>query len=197
MSEIKVNKVSPATGTAITLGDSGDTFTVPSGATIVNSGTATGFGGGKVLQVVSVIKTDTFVTSATTVTEVTGATASITPASTSNHIIVMMSFCMSPSADATTPYLYRDSTSIGLGDQFGTSRRRGPVGTVKYEVGRTRQVSWVHKDSPSTTSAVAYSLRVQGNGSGQVVNIGRSHSGADQVWDGSGAVNIILMEIGA
>ena len=46
MSEIKVNKVSPATGTAITLGDSGDTFTVPSGATIVNSGTATGFGGG-------------------------------------------------------------------------------------------------------------------------------------------------------
>ena len=56
MSEIKVNKVSPATGTAITLGDSGDTFTVPSGATIVNSGTATGFGGGKVLQVVSITK---------------------------------------------------------------------------------------------------------------------------------------------
>ena len=46
MSEIKVNKISPATGTAITLGDSGDTFTVPSGGTIVNSGTATGFGGG-------------------------------------------------------------------------------------------------------------------------------------------------------
>jgi hypothetical protein len=47
MSEIKVNKISPATGTAITLGDSGDTLTVPSGGTIVNSGTATGFGGGQ------------------------------------------------------------------------------------------------------------------------------------------------------
>ena len=46
MSEIKVNKISPTTGTAFTIGDSGDTFTVPSGATIVNSGTATGFGGG-------------------------------------------------------------------------------------------------------------------------------------------------------
>ena len=45
MSEIKVNKISPATGTAFTLGDSGDTFTVPSGATLANSGTATGFGG--------------------------------------------------------------------------------------------------------------------------------------------------------
>ena len=42
--EVKTNKISPATGTAFTLGDSGDTFTVPSGATIVNSGTATGFG---------------------------------------------------------------------------------------------------------------------------------------------------------
>ena len=44
MSEVKTNKISPATGTAFTLGDSGDTFTVPSGASIVNSGTATGFG---------------------------------------------------------------------------------------------------------------------------------------------------------
>jgi len=44
MSEIKSNKISPATGTAFTFGDSGDTFTIPSGATIANSGTATGFG---------------------------------------------------------------------------------------------------------------------------------------------------------
>ncbi|SVC11796.1 uncharacterized protein METZ01_LOCUS264650 [marine metagenome] len=43
-SEIKANKLSPATGTDVTLGDSGDTFTVPSGATLANSGTATGFG---------------------------------------------------------------------------------------------------------------------------------------------------------
>jgi hypothetical protein len=42
-SELKVDKLSPATGTAFTLGDSGDTFTIPSGATIANSGTATGF----------------------------------------------------------------------------------------------------------------------------------------------------------
>ena len=43
-SEVKANKVSPASGTDFTFGDSGDTFTVPSGATIANSGTATGFG---------------------------------------------------------------------------------------------------------------------------------------------------------
>jgi|TARA_R100000030_G_scaffold66357_1_gene50537 hypothetical protein len=44
MSEIQANKISPATGTALQVGDSGDTITIPSGATITNSGTATGFG---------------------------------------------------------------------------------------------------------------------------------------------------------
>ena len=45
MSEIKVNKISPKqTCTTVTLGDSGDTFIIPSGVTITNNGTQTGFG---------------------------------------------------------------------------------------------------------------------------------------------------------
>ena len=44
MSEIKVNKLSSRTGNAVTLGTSGDTFTIPAGVTLTNSGTATGFG---------------------------------------------------------------------------------------------------------------------------------------------------------
>ena len=46
MSTLNVDKVDPSTGTALEIGSSGDTITIPSGATIVNSGTATGFGGG-------------------------------------------------------------------------------------------------------------------------------------------------------
>ena len=57
-SEIKVNKISPATGTAFTLGDSGDTFTVPSGVTLQNNGTATGFGA--IDWQTGAIKTSTF-----------------------------------------------------------------------------------------------------------------------------------------
>tara|TARA_R100000234_G_scaffold48199_2_gene28843 strand:+ start:1219 stop:1758 length:540 start_codon:yes stop_codon:yes gene_type:complete len=45
MSKIEVNQVDPSTGTTLTLGTSGDTITIPSGVTIANSGTATGFGG--------------------------------------------------------------------------------------------------------------------------------------------------------
>ena len=45
MSEIKVNKLSPRTNCGtVQLGDSGDTFTIPAGATITNNGTAAGFG---------------------------------------------------------------------------------------------------------------------------------------------------------
>ena len=45
MSEVKVNKISPRTNCGTTtLGDSGDTFAIPAGVTITNSGTATGFG---------------------------------------------------------------------------------------------------------------------------------------------------------
>ena len=38
MGELKVNKISPQSGTAFTVGDSGDTFTVPSGATLTVAG---------------------------------------------------------------------------------------------------------------------------------------------------------------
>ena len=45
MSEVKVNKISPRTNCGtVTLGDSGDSFTIPSGVTITNNGTQTGFG---------------------------------------------------------------------------------------------------------------------------------------------------------
>ena len=61
MSKLETNQVDPATGTTLTLGTSGDTInipagvdanlgstgstiTIPSGSTLVNSGTATGFG---------------------------------------------------------------------------------------------------------------------------------------------------------
>ena len=45
MSTLETNLIQPSTGTSLTIGASGDTITIPSGATIANSGTATGFGG--------------------------------------------------------------------------------------------------------------------------------------------------------
>ena len=67
MSEIKVNKITPRTACGTTqLGDSGDTITIPSGATITNLGTATGFGG------TGVVSWDTASIKTTGFTAVTG-----------------------------------------------------------------------------------------------------------------------------
>ena len=60
MSEVKVNKISPRSGTTVTLGDSGDTFTIPAGATINNQGTATNFGPTGSVSWQTTVKTSTF-----------------------------------------------------------------------------------------------------------------------------------------
>jgi len=44
MSKIEVDAIEPQSGTDLTIGASGDTITVPAGATLVNNGTASGFG---------------------------------------------------------------------------------------------------------------------------------------------------------
>ena len=61
MSEIKVNKISPRTACGTTtLGDSGDTFTIPAGVTITNNGTANGFGATGAANWQTTVKTGDF-----------------------------------------------------------------------------------------------------------------------------------------
>jgi hypothetical protein len=61
MSEIKVNKISPRTNCGtVQLGDSGDTITIPAGATITNSGTAAGFGATGAASWDTTVKTASF-----------------------------------------------------------------------------------------------------------------------------------------
>jgi len=61
MSEVKVNKISPRTNCGtVQLGDSGDTITIPAGATITNNGTQTGFGRTGTVDWQTSIKTTSF-----------------------------------------------------------------------------------------------------------------------------------------
>ncbi len=180
-SEIKANKISPATGTAFTIGDSGDTFTIPSGVTLTNNGTASGFG--KVLQVVYAENTTYSSTtaampqSAATVAQGTEfLSAAITPSSASNKIMVIVHKRLS-AAGGSWPYassaLFRGSVNL----------QGGWVGG--YTDGDSQSNSVL--DSPSTTSAVTYSCRYGiGNTAttAYVNNLGASENS-----------NIILMEI--
>ena len=97
-SELKTNKISPATGTALQISDSGDTTTIPSGATLdvngtldVTGATVSGLTTGKVLQVVTNVVTDVVVSrTSSTWGEITSDTrVTITPISSSSNLILM------------------------------------------------------------------------------------------------------------
>jgi transcriptional regulator of NAD metabolism len=90
-SVLKVDKLDPQSGTALEIGTSGDTITIPSGATIVNSGTATGFGAITALNNATATE---LVTVGTTTTELDaqagltweGSSLSIQPASNATQL---------------------------------------------------------------------------------------------------------------
>ena len=160
MSELKVNKISPATGTAFALGDSGDTFTLPSGATIVNSGTATGFGGGGVLQVKSTEKTSSFSTTSATLIAITGMSVTITPTLATSKILVI-STCGGAGGVGTgysQMQLLRDTTAIHIGDADG-SRDRVTATLYSANSDGTMHPTIMVLDNPASTSAITYSLK--------------------------------------
>tara|TARA_R110000772_G_scaffold9250_1_gene30442 strand:- start:18208 stop:18738 length:531 start_codon:yes stop_codon:yes gene_type:complete len=135
-----------ANGT-VTLGASGDTISIPSGVTLANSGTATGFGGGgKVLQVVTDMYNTETGTTSTSYVAVSGFAATITPSSTSSKILVLCS--ASSYINAADHYLgtiYRGATDLGTFGRIYSAA--GGIGGF---------ISFNYLDSPSTTSATTY-----------------------------------------
>jgi len=84
MSTLEVNKITPVgVGTSVTLGDSGDTFTIPSGVTLTNNGTANF---GKIGQVVQSVVSTQLIINTSTFTNI-GFDLNITPTSTSSKIL--------------------------------------------------------------------------------------------------------------
>jgi hypothetical protein len=154
---------------------------------------------GHVLQVVQSTKTDTFSSSSTSYTDVTGLSASITPSSTSSKILVLVNFNASVTAtDNWHAYqILRGATAIHIGDT-ASSRTVASVGTALLTATGSNNVienfSIGYLDSPSTTSATTYKLqgKVQ---SGQSFVINRSDLDADATYGIRTSSSIILMEV--
>ena len=173
-----------ATQLASTLDLTGKTVTLPAGT------------GGKVLQVVSTTKTNTFSTSSTSYTDVTGLSASITPSSTSSKILVIVNVLGSQDVNVNRLFmkLLRDSTSICIGDSSG-SRDRVSFGSSSYESVFMTTWSQNYLDSPSTTSATTYKIQMRVSASTGYIN--RADDDTDSSIHQRGASTITLMEVGA
>ncbi len=105
MSEVKVNKISPRSGTTVTLGDSGDTFTIPSGATINNQGTATNFGATGAASWSTTVKTGDFTAVAGEgyfVNTTSGAVNVTLPAGTAGAVVAIKDYAGTFDTNAVT-----------------------------------------------------------------------------------------------
>jgi hypothetical protein len=141
-------------------------------------------GGGAILQVVSVSKSDAFSTAMTTYQDVTGLSLSITPSSATSKILLSSSVGLGATAgDRCDLRLMRDSTAIGVGDSSGATGAVVGADTVFAGVALVL-------DTPNTTSAVTYKAQIK-SGGGANVFVNRRASSATPLTFSS----LIAMEV--
>ena len=185
------NNIINENSNTITIGASGDAINV--------AGTA-GTGFGKILQVVQATKQDTqdFALSTGTLSDVTGLSASITPSSSSNKVLVMFTVHIGQnSGGSANAYINinRGGSDIFIGNASG-SRTRGTssVGMDMNSQYTLKIATQTFLDSPSTTSATTYKLRA-GGFSSRTFHINRTI--VDAAEGNTATSTLTLMEVSA
>ena len=155
---------------------------------------------GNVIQVVSVTKTDTYSVSigagAFDTQNVPTLDVSITPTSTASKILV--SGTISIFGDTRPNYkLMRDGSDVtgAIGDADG-SRARLTSGQYAGQNEQAGAASFEYLDSPSTTSAVTYGVRMHnGEATTKTIYVNRGVGGTDNSQIGRYISTITLMEV--
>ena len=175
-------------------GTSGQVLTSTGASTAPSWQTA---GGGKLLQVVQTVKTDTWSSSSTnTWVDITGLNVSITPASSSNKVLVDVHISLSNYSLASFR-LVRGSTVIAVGDSLGGNRVQATMGALSFtrDGHRTSSASIRFLDSPSTTSSTTYKLQAWTYHGTQYIN--RSYTNQNATYTSSSISTITASEISA
>ena len=157
--------------------------------------------GGKVLQVIQVTKTDTqsFAgdgdNSPENYFDITGLSTSITPASSSNKILILANVLGSSSNNSFLS-AFRGTTNLAVPDSPSS---KTPAFAGDFQNGAnddfTRTWSIIYLDSPSTTSSTTYKLGVTIWGSSTNVYINRAETDSNFGWQPRAVSSLILMEI--
>jgi hypothetical protein len=151
--------------------------------------------GGKILQVVSVTKSNPFDTASTTFTDLTGLSLSITPSATSSKIYLVVSTMGDNSTAGQCGFLrlMRDATAVAIGDAEG-SRERATYPFSSYAGANTIYVAAANfLDSPNTTSAITYKVQVRVTGGTGYIN--RSFSNTNDLTHATNISTLTAMEV--
>jgi len=142
----------------------------------VYSGTAWLAVGTKINQVVSTAKTNTFTTTSTSFTAVTGLSVAITPTATTSKILIFASCNFSTSGssgDAVSLRLSGGNSATYIGDANGANRVRAALySNNRVDWGATHSIipgNIMYLDSPASTSAITYQVEARVNVGGTFV----------------------------
>ena len=132
---------------------------------------------GKLLQVINVVKTNSFTTTSTSYVDITGLSTSITPTSATSKILVTVTLPILTMSDGNAGFinLLRGSTTLtsssdgGLADtndawtSFG-----GWSGEAQNRMYKSASITYL--DSPATTSATTYKCQLLASGGTAYLN---------------------------
>ena len=153
--------------------------------------------GGKVLQVVSTNKLDTFTSNSTTPVDVTGLSVTITPTLSTSKVLI---FCQIAgngltASNAAMFRLLRGSTDI-LAPTSPGSRASGALSLFVSNTSTLDNGTISYLDSPATTSATTYKIQGFATTSGNFY-VNRSSTDTDNAAFMRNVSTITVMEIGA
>lgn len=158
---------------------------------------------GKILQVVSAVKNDTFSASITAgnYTAVTGLSATITPSATSSKIVIV---CMANGTTSTVARLSigfdRNGTVLGSYDTPSSrtgvfAQNTGDEGAPTYPI---QSVTTVFTDSPASTSALTYQANVYNlSASTKTAYINRGIADDNNAYAVRTISSVLLLEVAA
>jgi hypothetical protein len=200
MSELVTNKITPSTGSSdtVTLGDSGDTFTIPSGVNITNSGTATGFGGGKCLQFLQFPYNANTSSSSTSWVD-TPLVIAITPTASTSKI--WLTWCINVSGSQHTGMAFQatqNGSAIHVGDASGslhqvTTQLRSK-NYDEYEFTMLTDSFLTGAVGSTSTQTFKLQWKRKFGSTAMYLNVSQDQSGSDRP---VGVSTISVMEIGA
>jgi len=159
-------------------------------------------GGGKILQVVSAFSNTHVSSSSTSYIDLTGLTATITPASSSNKILIICSIALSKASNHSfLGRIVRDGSAISGSGGVKTTGNNQEEDGVWWNIRSTiysANPSTVHYlDSPSTDSAVTYKAQGKTSGSSHGFSFNRTGDGGNDLYNSPGFSQMTLMEVAA
>ena len=186
----------------ITLNGSGTVSGISAGGLpdgIIQSADLASGVGGKLLQVVSTTKTDHFTMASDTSTEITGLNVSITPSASTSKIYLMCNVGFGAANNTYVAFnLKRDSTLICVTTAVsGDSRRQSTAGGHVLDEYYIKNSLFNFLDTPNTTSAISYKVFTSSLYGSRRININRTNSTSDELYNQGVTSTITAMEVAA